>query len=233
MAGKSGHKVIIIAHSMGGLLTEDASTIGSVAGDIAAVFTLGTPFQGSWLDSAANGPLLRVSQAIGATCAFGGIKALCRVVSQRDDPGMKAMPTDAPPGTGWNALEWPGGFPVFPLAASIQQTSWQWQPLLVFGPRLPFPDLGDGVVGTSSELNGGTQPTTTCTLPIATSLDLPVFLCLIVTSPCFHTNDPDNQALLDNIINTVKQYHLITPTQQPPTQPPPTQQPPTQWPCFK
>ena len=45
VAGKSGHKVIIIAHSMGGLVTEDASTIGSVADDIAAVFTLGTPFR--------------------------------------------------------------------------------------------------------------------------------------------------------------------------------------------
>jgi pimeloyl-ACP methyl ester carboxylesterase len=248
VAGKSGHKVIIIAHSMGGLLTEYASTIGSVADSIAAVFTLGTPFQGSWLDSAANGPFLSVSQTIGATCAFagslnssrtgtkqhakpsGGIEALCRVVSQRDDPGMKAMMTDAAPGTGWRALDWPGGFPVFPLAASIQQTSWQWRPLLVYGPSLPLPDLGDGVVSTSSELNGGTEPTTTCTVPAATSLVPPVFLGLVATSPCFHTNEPDNQALLDNIINTVKQYHLITPTQQPPTRQPPTQQPPTQQP---
>src|ERR1035441_6520235 len=51
VAGKAGHKVIIIAHSMGGLVTEYASSLDSASIDIAAVFTLGTPFRGSWLDS--------------------------------------------------------------------------------------------------------------------------------------------------------------------------------------
>jgi len=73
VASKAGHKVIIVAHSMGGLLAEYASsTDSSVSGDIAAVFTLGTPYTGSWLDSTATGSLGWLSQAIGAYCSFGG-----------------------------------------------------------------------------------------------------------------------------------------------------------------
>jgi pimeloyl-ACP methyl ester carboxylesterase len=227
VAGKSGHKVIIIAHSMGGLVTEDASTIGSASKDIAAVFTLGTPYDGSWLDSLAVGPLLPLSRSIGAYCSFGGslnsshpgtkqhvkpsggIEALCRVVSQRDDPGMKAMRTDAAPGTGWHTLQkkgWPGGFPVFPLAASIQAT---WQPLPLFGPQIALADFGDFVVGTSSQLNGATKPTVTCMVPNGSALALPAFLDAVIALSCFHTNEPDNKILLDSIISTIAQNHLI------------------------
>jgi pimeloyl-ACP methyl ester carboxylesterase len=227
VAGKSGHKVIIIAHSMGGLVTMDASTISSASTDIAAVFTLGTPYRGSQLDSAAVGPFLPVSQAAGAACAFGaslnppstggqgtkqhakpsgGIEALCRVVSQKDDPGMTAMRTDAAPGTGWHALNWPGGFPVFPLASSIQAT---WQPLPLFGPQVTIADLGDFVVGTTSELDGGTTPTVTCTVPVGSALSLPALLDAVTALSCFHTNEPDNQALLDSIVSTATQRHLI------------------------
>ncbi|MGH3298485.1 MAG: esterase/lipase family protein [Trebonia sp.] len=227
VAGKSGHKVIIIAHSMGGLVTMDASTVGSASKDIAAVFTLGTPYRGSQLDSAANGPFLPVSQATGAACAFGsslntsptsgqgtkqhakpsgGIEALCRVVGQSDDPGMKAMRTDAAPGTGWHALNWPGGFPVFPLAASIEVTL---RPLPLFGPQVTLADLGDFVVGTTSELDGGTAPTVTCTVSGGSALIVPALLDAVTASSCFHTNEPDNQALLDTIISVVMQHHLI------------------------
>ena len=257
VAGKAGHKVIIIAHSMGGLVTEYASSLDSASNDIAAVFTLGTPFRGSWLDSSATGPLGWLSQAIGAYCAFGGslnsagtgrqgarqhvkpsgaIEALCHVISERDDPGMKGMRTDIGNTEGWQALNWSGGFPVFPLAASIQATS--WQPLPLFGPQLTFADFGDFVVGTSSELSGGTTPTVTCTVPIAGTLVLPTLLDAVTASSCFHTNEPDNKTLLDSIISTITQHNLIAPvTQQPPTTQPtqqpspttqPTQQPPTQ-----
>jgi pimeloyl-ACP methyl ester carboxylesterase len=228
VAQKSGHKVIIIAHSMGGLLTEYASR--SAASDIAAVFTLGTPYAGSWLDSLAVGPLLPVSQSIAATCAFGAssaggqdvkkhaktggaisgsIESLCRVVGQRDDPGMVAMRTDAKDGTGWNALQktgWPSGLPVYPLAASIQET---WQPLPFGLLSQTLLDLGDGVVGTSSELNGGTKPTTTCTVPVASTDAVSSFIDLLAASSCFHTSEPDNQDLLASIVTTIGQQHLI------------------------
>jgi pimeloyl-ACP methyl ester carboxylesterase len=224
VAGKSGHKVIIIAHSMGGLLTEYASTTGSVADDIAAVFTLGTPFQGSWLDSTATGPLGWLTQAIGAYCAFGGslssagtggqgakqhAKAanVCRITSQRNDPGMKAMRTDAPKEKGWHALHWADGFRVFRLAASIQAT---WQPLPI-GPPITLHDFGDFVVGTGSELDGRTQPIVTCTVPVPSdsTLVLPTLLGAVAASSCLHTSEPDNKVLLDSIISTVTQHHLI------------------------
>jgi pimeloyl-ACP methyl ester carboxylesterase len=47
LARKASHQVIVVAHSMGGLITKDASSLEP--SDIRAVFTLGTPFQGSWL----------------------------------------------------------------------------------------------------------------------------------------------------------------------------------------
>jgi len=210
VAAKAGHKVIIVAHSMGGLLTEYSSSVGSVAGDIAAVFTLGTPFQGSWLDSTATGALGWLTQAIGGYCSVkpsGGIEALCRVVSERDDPGMIGMRTDAPAKQGWHALNWPGGFPVFPLAASIRATS--WQPLPLFGPQLTFADFGDFVVGTSSELGSGTTPTVTCTVPVTGAPALATLLGAVTASSCFHTNEPDNRTLLDTIISTIKQRSLV------------------------
>jgi hypothetical protein len=213
---------------MGGLVAEYASR--SAADDIAAVFTLGTPYDGSWLDSLAVGPLMPVSQSIAAACAFGasraggpggkkhvktngaissGVGSLCRVVGQRNDPGMVAMRTDARKGTGWHALQnngWPSGLEVYPLAASIQET---WQPLPFGLLRQTLLDLGDGVVGTSSALNGGTKPTTTCTVPAVSTADVPSFIDLLAASTCFHTNEPDNQALLDGIVTTIKQQHLI------------------------
>lgn len=232
VAQKSGHKVIIIAHSMGGLLTEYASK--STADDISAVFTLGTPFYGSWLDSLAVGPLLPASQSIAAACAFGasragapgekkraktngaisnatissGLESLCRVVGQAKDPGMVAMLTSANKKTGWPALKAKGssnGLKVYPLAASIQVT---WQPFP--GLLRPAPlDLGDGVVSTSSELNGGTKPTITCTVPATSTPDVLSVIDLLAASTCLHTNEPDNQTLLDGIITTIKQQHLI------------------------
>jgi hypothetical protein len=254
VAAKAGNKVIIVAHSMGGLLTEYASSVDSVSSDIAAVYTLGTPYQGSWLDSAANDQLGWLSQAIGAYCSFGGslysfgaagqgakqhvkpaggIEALCHIAGERDDPGMKGMRADTGTAEGWQALSWSSaGFPVFPLAASIQVTN--WQPLPLFGPQVTFADFGDFVVGTSSELDGGTTPPVTCTVPLTGAVVLPTLLSAVTASSCFHTNEPDNKTLLDTIISSITQNSLVAqpsqtqPAQQPPTQQPPTQQPPTQ-----
>jgi hypothetical protein len=38
---------------------------------------------------------------------------------------------------------------------------------------------------------------------------LPALLDAVTASACFHTDEPDNQALLDNIVSTVMQRHLI------------------------
>ena len=217
VAAKAGHQVIIVAHSMGGLLAKYASSVDSVSGDIAAVFTLGTPYQGSQLDSAATGAFGWLTQAIGGYCSGTGgkqhvkpsvgVNTLCRLVSQSGDPGMIGMRTYAQ----WHALTWPGTLQVsrqvFPLAASIQATS--WQPLPLFGPQLTFADLGDFVVSTKSEFGGGTTPTVTCTVPITGVPALATLLSAVTASSCFHTNEPDNKTLLDTIISTIKQRSLI------------------------
>ena len=109
VARNSGHQVIIIAHSMGGLITQDASSL--VRADIASVFTLGTPYQGSWAASAAGGQRLLggldlVAQVIRAACGFQASDLLCIYAAEQHDPGVEAMRLD-PPG-GWKARPaWP------------------------------------------------------------------------------------------------------------------------------
>jgi pimeloyl-ACP methyl ester carboxylesterase len=155
VATHAGHKVILIAHSMGGLLAEYAGHVTQAANDIAAVFTLGTPYQGSWLASSAvgQGPglgLNLLAQAIAISCAIhlpqfprpspspspspspkspGLIEdyvTLCNLLHERNDPGIAAMRLKSPGGGGWKGLApLPAGLPWYPLAASVQGV---WQP---------------------------------------------------------------------------------------------------------
>jgi pimeloyl-ACP methyl ester carboxylesterase len=218
IAGKAGHKVIIIAHSMGGLIAQDASSLDPA--DIAAVFTLGTPYQGSWLASAAVGqdpdPVLDLLvQAIGDACTLATLEVgpfpyiglppvdslLCggvnRLTSEGDDPGVEAMRLNGGPNGGWKNLPaWPAGLPVYPLAGSIQGT---WQPLSPLPIQLPLTGSGDIVVSTSSQLApGGGPPPLSC--PLRLGLGDVSLLDALAAVPCLHMFEPDSKALLDDII---------------------------------
>jgi pimeloyl-ACP methyl ester carboxylesterase len=234
VARNSGHQVIIIAHSMGGLLVESASAIDP--SDIAAVFTLGTPYKGSWLASGVAGQgnypqLLKLAQAISDSCSIsltqsakkhfkapqplpskqhqkpaGVIEqaaALCHYVSERNDPGIIGMRLG---GAGTN-LHWHGGFRVYPLAASIQGT---WQPLWPVGTQVPLTGSGDGVVSTSSQLAGGSNPTVSCPVHLLGAPRGVTLLDAMAALPCFHTNEPDNKGLLDSIVTTIQQSLIPT-----------------------
>jgi hypothetical protein len=90
---------------MGGLLAQDASSVNPA--DIAAVFTLGTPYHGSWLASAFAGQapanLGQVANTIIAVCSFKALPP-CGLVNERNDPGVQAMRLDGGPQGGWTKL---------------------------------------------------------------------------------------------------------------------------------
>jgi pimeloyl-ACP methyl ester carboxylesterase len=229
IAKATGHQVIIIAHSMGGLITETASTMSP--SDIEAVFTLGTPYQGSWLASAAVGqgpePTMNiVSQALAAFCSTqltgtsssppnpsakshhkpsGATENLCDVVkvNERNDPGVVAMRLNPGP---QNLLHFlmPTNILWYRLASSVQGV---WQPMYPLGVKIPLNNnIGDGVVSVKSQLDGGSpspQTTQTCTI-VGNASFLDAF-----ASPCFHTREPYSKTLLDDIISFIQAKKLV------------------------
>ncbi len=227
VARHAGHRVIIIAWSMGGLLALDAGSIDPA--DVAAVFTLGTPYQGSWLASAFAGQapddLGPLASAIIAVCSFTNLPVVCPLVNERNDAGVEAMRLNGGPAGGWTKLPaWPttttitpsissstntasttaAAFPVYSLAGSITGT---WQPLwpLTIG-EVPLTGSGDWVVSTGSQR--GTLPGTTLSCPVTLSGDSLTpsasIADLLETGPCIHTSEPDSKSLLDYIITTVR-----------------------------
>jgi YVTN family beta-propeller protein len=251
VAKAAGHPVIIIAHSMGGLIAEKASTLGptGVNGkptDIAAVFTLGTPYRGSWLASSAVGqgpdPTMNlIGQSLGALCSTQSTgttpppsnpsvkshkkppglidkaaAAACHLVktNERNDPGVVAMRLK--PGPQTMLPPPPANLPWYRLAASVQGELRPVWPLQI---SESLNDVGDGVVSTSSQLNG--QPGTAQTTQICTVTGTaghgrsarpvprqPSFFDAL-NSPCFHTHEPHSKTLLDDIIGIIRAKHMI------------------------
>jgi WD40 repeat protein/pimeloyl-ACP methyl ester carboxylesterase len=228
LAKTSGHQVIIIAHSMGGLIAQDASALDPKDNngdprDIAAVFTLGTPYQGSWLASEAvqKGP----SQALNVLAPIieygcstpNAVKmaSLCQLVNDRNDPGMVGMRLS--PGPQNELPPRPAGLPWYPLATSVQGV---WQPVWPLQIKEQLNYVGDGVVSPSSQLAGGSSnQIPTC--PIIERGDLPSQPSIVDAyySSCFHILEPFNKDLLDEIINIILTKHMI-PTASLTTEPP-------------
>jgi triacylglycerol lipase len=103
IAARQGHRVVVIAHSMGGLATRDAqgqSVDGhSVASSVARVITIGTPSRGAQLlgfAGGAGGDVLReVVRAFGLTCG-GGVttrpdRSLCDLLGATETQAVQAM----------------------------------------------------------------------------------------------------------------------------------------------
>jgi pimeloyl-ACP methyl ester carboxylesterase len=154
--GHGSGKVVIVAHSMGGLATRCAATRAcsgqdGVASDIQALITFGTPTLGSFLRDDGRSHVGNILGSLfSATCAISGLdtsllKGLCRQVralgtsdaAKAFTPGsaqLKAVSTDMP-------------FPITAVAGSVKlQTSFFGQMRVVAG------DAGDLVVDVQSAL---------------------------------------------------------------------------------
>lgn len=238
VARAAGHKVIIVTHSMGGLITEYASD--HVPNDIAAVFSLGAPYRGSWLASTfagqdSNAARNLLAQALDAYCSLnqsgtgqpavttrhqkkpGALEDMCSWVNERSDSGVEAMRAMPPGGGGWTKLHWPGSFPVYPLAGSIQGIL---QPLWPLNLKSSLTGEGDLVVSTKSQLagasGGGFPFSLPCPVrePFGTGV-IAFFIDAAKFPSCFHPYEPDSKALLDQIIRTIQIRGMIpTPASQ-------------------
>src|SRR5580700_271611 len=126
LASISGHSVIVVAHSMGGLATQYALTQpdpdgGTVASHVAEVITVGTPYQGSELLTAMQlarqgydlSPWAVLGEAVLSACAgqTSGICALPAVLPAQvgtdlelNSPAIAKLPP------------WPAGLPVLDIA---------------------------------------------------------------------------------------------------------------------
>jgi triacylglycerol lipase len=138
-------KVIVVAHSMGGLALRQAAsdTVGTeaVAGKIGLAVTIATPNTGSWIDGLAGGrntppagsvdaTTQRYAQAIltlatticgsasPATAPGGALTAMCGLVAEPVSPAAQAMVPGSDQLSALPAL--PGAIPLYAVAGNIQ-----------------------------------------------------------------------------------------------------------------
>jgi pimeloyl-ACP methyl ester carboxylesterase len=129
LANSSGHNVIVVAHSMGGLATQYALAQpgpngGTVASHVAEVITVGTPYQGSELLTAMQlarqgydlSPSAVLGEAVLSACAghTSGVCALPAVLPSQvgttlelNSPAIAKLPP------------WPTGLPVLDIAGDM------------------------------------------------------------------------------------------------------------------
>lgn len=187
------HRAVVVAHSMGGLVTRAAAARPDPAGgtardSIAAVMTLGTPFLGSELaeqDRHLGAVVSALCQtALRQRLAFPDLACALTAEPVRHSPALAALE----PGSAQLAAlpPWPAGLPVLPFAGN----------LVVSGPIGGSPVLnlgiGDSVVSvpsaTATGTGGGPPVVDTCPMAVAGAASIAALL----QSRCFHTNLPAN-----------------------------------------
>jgi pimeloyl-ACP methyl ester carboxylesterase len=168
----SGQKLIVVAHSMGGLIARWAvNTDPQIRARTGLVVTFGTPYDGSWLSEA--GFLVTSAAAVVTTTdrTLAYLVALVHLLKLSCDaspsaPGCAELQfwlSEADSGLGFSPIGghmaslagWPTRIKFETLGGDIRLDN---APAELFG-GLPAPgalDLGDGVVGTSSYGDGGT-----------------------------------------------------------------------------
>jgi pimeloyl-ACP methyl ester carboxylesterase len=201
----SGHRVVVVDHSMGGLATQFAvsqrsSSGGLVTDEVAEVLTLGTPYQGSLLLSVLRGvaaPSLPI-QAMLAACA--GVVHVGRSHGLLESPCDTLAVANSPVGTALqyhsseiaNLPPWPNTLSVHDLAGQIEMQ------LL---PRdLASADIGDGVVTTGSATAHNTEgppSVVTCTLA-------PWQVVYPGHDPCWHGALMVNATLANSVVRHIE-----------------------------
>jgi pimeloyl-ACP methyl ester carboxylesterase len=218
----SGHKVIVVAHSMGGLATQYAIGYpGSpAAGDVAELITIGTPYQGSPLlshmqkvvsgsegVSAAGADLAYVVTAEALLSACAGVATHtdsnpCWLVSVLRSPVGTALEENSPDIKGLPS--WPNDLPVLDTAGDISKVQ-------VF--TVSFTAIGDGAVSLASATGHDTtgQPVVQhC--PAETIVQFAFH-----PGPCFHTHLPNDPKIINAILGAIRADVLTAGTASCPT----------------
>ncbi|MDP3971876.1 MAG: hypothetical protein Q8P61_03065, partial [Candidatus Nanopelagicales bacterium] len=189
-------KVVIVAHSMGGLATRCASSTScsggpDITGKLGAVITLGTPNEGSFLrgNSVQSGAEQVVLKSMRLNCwAFARVSGdLCDMRRVMEGPGSTAFTPGSPELK--NLPKLPSSVPIAGIAGQVAVTT------SLFGRTVTLAgNAGDLVVSVPSahaaankvgDLGGPSTVTCSTTMPITRNWALP---------PCWHgaeTSAPD------------------------------------------
>lgn len=212
-------KVIIVAHSMGGLATRyaanHASNSNEVRGDLGLVVTIGSPSLGSWLstgDAFHHGWLRLLTALCGVDnfLAVGKLNGLCKLLANSYTPAASAM---TPGSTQLAALgPWPRTIPVRTIAGNIQAIDFT-----LFFIHLSITPNSDAVVSVTSALDGSNDPnegggTVTIGCPI---WNFPHLL-----PACWHGGEESDPAVQQQVVSAITQYLAATATVPNLTRPP-------------
>lgn len=218
-AGGSG-KIIVVAHSMGGLALKEAiKEQPQIASVLGLIVTIATPNDGSTVDS-------RVTQAVQDACTLAGVLPagiLCTTATytvlhaftalpglQAGSPEIKALPN------------WPAGVPVYAIAGDIspKHLVLLWDPLPHLESVQDNPSGQDTLVGVRSALHGqtinGLGGTQRFGCPTDSFLVLPFGL---TSADCEHNALLHNRDVEDAVANQVRRY--LGANRPPPTVPSP------------
>jgi pimeloyl-ACP methyl ester carboxylesterase len=227
LAHASGHQVIVVAHSMGGLATQYAVGMAgsAAAGHVAGVVTVGTPYTGSQvlsdMQAAVNG-----AEVTGGVSEDGDIAAVAEALLSAcagiathtaDNPCLLASVLRAPIGT---ALEvnspeiralppWPSSLPVLDVGGNMD----------LF--------LGVGLIGIHTHPGD-----IAVTLPSATAHDTAgapfvlacstSFLKLVrqlALPSCFHSDLVNDKPVINRILKQIRKYQAEVTSPEPPCVP--------------
>lgn len=206
LAQASGHKVIVVAHSMGGLATQYA--IGyphsPAVGDVAELITIGTPYQGSVLLSAMQAAVSgsEAGSPPGYAVLAEALLSACAGIATHTstNPCSLVSVLRSPVGTAleWHSPQiqrlppWPPGLPVLDTAGHIQ--------IQVFvGTRASTSDIGDVPVSLGSATahdTAGTAYIRHCSLTLSGAIHNP--------GPCYHANLPNDSDFINVVLAAIR-----------------------------
>lgn len=208
LAQNSGHQVVVVAHSMGGLATQFAVGQldpygGMVADHVAEVITIGTPYLGSILLSAFQAlrtgarwiypEQYRVAaEAILSACAGvrSGICGLLNVLPSQVGTALELHSTairDLP--------AWPTGLRVYDVSGDIKLIQ------LVAGPLSGSLDLGDIPVLTDSAT---AHETTGKAFEVSCGTETLWNLIHGNPGPCYHVNLPSDPDVIQTVLTSIR-----------------------------
>jgi pimeloyl-ACP methyl ester carboxylesterase len=209
LAAVSGHRVIVVGHSMGGLAAQFAIGMprSPAAGHLAELITIGTPFEGSQILTdgervISGGGLLAGDNLV--VVAVEAILSACAGVADHLDVNLCGLASvlRSPVGTALEAHSaaiadlpaWPAGLPVFDTAGNISMSV---QVGRIYSRGF---DIGDGAVTLSSAIahnTAGTPDIQHCATSLSRILNL-------AANPCFHTSLPGNPAIVAAVLDAIR-----------------------------
>ncbi|MGW4130923.1 alpha/beta fold hydrolase [Amycolatopsis japonica] len=208
LSGLAGRSIVVVAHSMGGLVTQfaqaqTASDGRGIARRIASVVTVGTPFKGSDLLSVAQGvhvpvskPLLGELNAVLSACRLVGRK--CDVQLLLDKPVGRALRTNSEQLRALPA--WPEDLPVRPIAGDIVYRF--KMNLFVYHHEADIVSIGDPYVSVKS----ATAHRVMAEENVRKCDDVGVFrVWEVFSSSCGHSNLKRREDVQDEILDAVSE----------------------------